>query len=138
MPREDLTEIADLMSGLARRVRQRTVERLDVPGMTPGRLRVLRSIAVAGPVRMGELASTLGVAPRSITSMVDDLVGFGLVSRVPDPEDRRATLVELTRAGRDLLVKAERSRTLVLEEMFSSLSTRQIEELRKLLGAASD
>jgi DNA-binding MarR family transcriptional regulator len=38
--------------------------------------------------------------------MVDDLEERGLVQRMPDPEDRRAKLVELTAAGRAAAARA--------------------------------
>ncbi|GIG32764.1 MarR family winged helix-turn-helix transcriptional regulator [Cellulomonas oligotrophica] len=74
--------------------------------ITPGQLRLLRTLDHAGePRRLGELAEVLDVAPRSMTSKVDQAEADGWVRRVPDPADRRATLVELTDAGHEQLAR---------------------------------
>lgn len=95
-------EFLELYYGLMRDLRR---EASDVPGLTtPGQVRLLRALRRAGePRRPGELAHDLDVAPRSITAKVDQAEGDGLVRRLPDPTDRRATLVELTDTGREVL-----------------------------------
>ena len=49
---------------------------------------------------MSELAERLGVSKQAVTQLVDDLEGFGVVARVPDPEDARARRVVFTARGR--------------------------------------
>jgi DNA-binding MarR family transcriptional regulator len=91
-------EFLELYYGLMRDMRR---EAAAVPGLTtPGQVRLLRALRRAGePRRPGELALDLDVAARSITAKVDQAEEEGLVRRLPDPSDRRATLVELTDAG---------------------------------------
>ena len=73
-------------------------------GVTWGQVRALRTLARCdGPVRMSELADRLGIARRSATSVVDELVERGLVARHADPTDRRAVEVAVTPAGSRLL-----------------------------------
>lgn len=48
-----------------------------------------------GPVSQAAIATALGITRPSVTTLVDRLERAGLVRRLPDPEDRRATLVEL-------------------------------------------
>ena len=52
---------------------------------------------------MSTLADRLGIARRSATSVVDDLVARRLVERHPTPTDRRAVEVAVTPAGTRLL-----------------------------------
>jgi DNA-binding MarR family transcriptional regulator len=52
---------------------------------------------------MGE---RLQVHPTSMTNVIDRLEKQGLVRRLPHPEDRRATLAEITAGGRRLVEKA--------------------------------
>ena len=69
-------------------------------GTTPGQLRFLRTLSRCdSPQRLGEIAERLDVAPRSVTSKVDQAEADGHVRRIPDPTDRRATLIELTDGG---------------------------------------
>jgi DNA-binding MarR family transcriptional regulator len=52
---------------------------------------------------MNELAKLLELDKSSVTGLVDRAAGRGLVRRVPSTDDRRATRVQLTRAGRALV-----------------------------------
>lgn len=134
----EILKISDQVFELARKMRLMTSERLDLPGMTPGRLRALRRLDQGGPMRMGELAELLSIAPRSVTDFVDDLVTAGLVARVPDPEDRRATLIETTPKGQKILKKATRARQEAVAELFGALSETQLQELSRLLARVQD
>ncbi len=53
--------------------------------------------------RLSELSEGRHIAPRSATEVVDALESRGLVRRSPDPDDRRATLVEVTEHGLGVL-----------------------------------
>ena len=65
--------------------------------------RVLVTIAADGPRRVGTLADDLGVNQSNASRIVDRLVSQGLVHRTRDHEDGRASLVELTSEGHDVL-----------------------------------
>jgi len=69
-------------------------------GVTPARLNILILLAEEGPLKMGDLAKRARMAPRSMTTLVDRLEREGLAMRRPHPTDRRATMIELTDAGR--------------------------------------
>ena len=66
-------------------------------------LRALRVLTRHGTMRLSKLSEHLHIAPRSTTEVVDALESRGLVRRSPDPDDRRATLVELTEHGLGVL-----------------------------------
>jgi DNA-binding MarR family transcriptional regulator len=51
------------------------------------------------PKRMGALAEDIFCVPSAVTPAADTLERCGLVRRIPDPQDRRAMLLELTDAG---------------------------------------
>ncbi|MDQ0964078.1 DNA-binding MarR family transcriptional regulator [Streptomyces sp. B4I13] len=61
---------------------------------------VLRQVADSEPRRPGELAQRLGVEASHVTRTVQQLQKAGYVTRVPDPDDRRAQRIQLTEAGR--------------------------------------
>ena len=46
------------------------------------------------------LAEAIGADKTRIIAILDELQQDGLIERVPDPEDRRARLLEITREGR--------------------------------------
>jgi DNA-binding MarR family transcriptional regulator len=53
-----------------------------------------------GGLRMGELSQRMMVTGGNVTGITDQLAKERLVRRVPDPQDRRASIVKLTAAGR--------------------------------------
>jgi len=71
--------------------------------ITGQRLRVLWEVSHAGSLRMSELASRMGVQPRTVTPFVDALETAGFVTRKSDPQDRRATLLDLTDKARSVV-----------------------------------
>lgn len=71
-------------------------------GLTEARAHLLWLLR-EGPATQRELAEQLRVTPRNITGLVDGLVADGRVVRHPHPTDRRATHVDLTPAGRELV-----------------------------------
>lgn len=60
---------------------------------------LLGRITDTGPVRLSALADWQEVDRSTMTTQVRRLERLGLVSRGPDPEDGRATLVRATRSG---------------------------------------
>jgi DNA-binding MarR family transcriptional regulator len=76
--------------------------RQRIPGsdVTPRMLGLLRLLAVAGPLSVGEQARHLGLCRATATELVDRLESKGLVARVRDGRDRRRVFVSLTEAGR--------------------------------------
>jgi len=82
-----------------------TLRRFDV---TFARYEVLMLLTFSrsAALPMSVIGARLQVHPTSVTNAVDRLQESGLVERVPNPTDRRATLVALTDAGRDVAKRA--------------------------------
>ncbi|MBO2447066.1 MarR family transcriptional regulator [Actinomadura barringtoniae] len=132
-------DLVDLFGKTARRLRRDQMERLAPLGLTPSLARALRAIVRAeAPLRMTDLATRLGVVPRSATGLVDSLEEAGLVSRSPDPSNRRSILVSPTDKGRTMRTLMGQARREAAEDLFSALSPEQRESLRALLAALND
>jgi MarR family transcriptional repressor of emrRAB len=71
-------------------------------GLSRGRLGVLLWLEREDPagLRPAELAERLRISRAATTALLDGLESEGLLTRRPDPADRRARRVVLTRAGR--------------------------------------
>ncbi|MFI6828770.1 MarR family winged helix-turn-helix transcriptional regulator [Kribbella sp. NPDC050241] len=67
-------------------------------GLTPQQAHLL-CVLLGGPLGMTELSRILSIERSSLTSMVDRLERRDLVSRIPNPTDRRACQIELTAPG---------------------------------------
>ncbi|MFC4377649.1 MarR family winged helix-turn-helix transcriptional regulator [Nocardia halotolerans] len=83
-------------------VMARVDEALKPSGLTFSRYELLQllSFSRTGALPMAKASARLQVHPTSVTNAVDRLEAAGLVVRVPHPSDRRATLIEITAAGR--------------------------------------
>jgi DNA-binding MarR family transcriptional regulator len=86
----------------------RVDEVLRTVGLTFARYEVLMLLRFSrrGALPLARIGERLQVHPASVTNAIDRLEAQGLVRRVPHPSDRRATLAELTDAGREVADKA--------------------------------
>jgi DNA-binding MarR family transcriptional regulator len=75
-------------------IRLASVQKLNFSALS-----VLHSLSRGGPMRLTDLLATEQIKQPALTSLVSKLEGAGLVSRRPDPSDRRAALLALTTAG---------------------------------------
>ena len=103
-------------------------------GLTYPGLRVLEALHCQGPAKMRTLADRLGLSARNMTTLADGLEAEGLARRVAHPEDRRATLLELTPAG---LAEAEGSlapRLAAISRVFDDLGPAARDALRDALA----
>ena len=131
---DTIGRIAEHFTRAFRRMRSGVAVELAPLGVTFSQARVLRAISRAGePVRVGDLAATLEMAPRSATGMVDALETAGLAQRRPDPVDRRSVRVALTPKGSDLLSHMAQARRAGAEELFGRLDDAQRAQLLELL-----
>jgi DNA-binding MarR family transcriptional regulator len=69
-------------------------------------------------LRVTDLAELLGVDPPTVTRKVQQLERLGFVIREADHEDRRATRIQLTAAGRDSLERVLRAHRERLARLF--------------------
>ena len=83
---------------------------------------VLAALATEGPSRLTSLAAATGIAQPAMTQLVGRLERDGLVVRLIDPEDARATLVAITDAGRALRAELHQSAHDRMAELLDRLS----------------
>jgi DNA-binding MarR family transcriptional regulator len=96
----------------------RLIRRLrNEPGIPVGKLAVLGRLERDGPASISDLAGHEHMRPQSMAQTVHDLETSGLVSRRPDPEDRRRAYVELTDEGRRLVRSARAQKETWLAEV---------------------
>jgi DNA-binding MarR family transcriptional regulator len=102
---------------------------------------VLLHLAGTGPLTIGECAKHLGRAQSVVSEIIAQLESHGLLARLRDENDRRRTLVWLTEAGRERLVREQEvlSRS-ALDRAFASMTalerTQLLEGTRALIRAA--
>jgi DNA-binding MarR family transcriptional regulator len=124
---------ADLLMAAARALRRHFAAALESYDVTPGQSRALHVIAEHGTSRPSEVAERLRIAPRSATEVIDALQARGLVTREPDPTDRRATRVVPTAEGERLSAVLARARRAESERLLAELPAADRAELDRIL-----
>lgn len=99
---------------------------------------ILCRLADEGPQRLGLLASAFGLDPSTITRQVQALEKAELVQRSADPDDRRASILDLTEEGAVTLSHTRAFRRERLEEVLADWPDHDREELARLLTKVND
>ena len=107
-------------------------------GLSLARSKVLLHLKEHGPTRQSVLAIHFGMAPHSITDIVDGLERQGLAQRRPDATDRRAKLVAITDAGEACLGVACTTRDRLLTQIFGALGEADRATLLRVLGSLDE
>lgn len=95
---------------------------------------VLAVLGEGGPMAQVEMGERLGIDRNTVVLLLDDLEGRGLVTRRRDPRDRRAHLVSLTDAGREVLAESTALARRTNDEVFAPLSEGERATLHSLLS----
>lgn len=66
-------------------------------GLTATETKALDLLERLGPLTAGELSEQSGLAPASVTGLIDRLERKGVARRIPHPQDRRRVLIEMNR-----------------------------------------
>jgi DNA-binding MarR family transcriptional regulator len=123
-PEGAVHEAAGLLVALTRISRQlRSRSRSANDDVTPSQTSALARIEQLGPLRLGALAEVEGTSAATMCRIVDGLEERRLITRVPDPEDGRASNLQLSGEGGALL---------------SELRARSTEALRSVLAELGD
>ncbi len=102
-------------------------------GLTPSQTSVLFTVVRRGPLGLAEVAEIERVNPTMLSRIVAELCDAGLISREPDPEDRRAARVRATAAGQRMRKRIHRERANALQRHVATLDARQRRALRDSL-----
>jgi DNA-binding MarR family transcriptional regulator len=94
---------------------------------------IMCKLADEGPQRLGALATAFGLDPSTITRQVQALEEIGLASRETDPADRRASILDLTPNGRDVLERTREHRREVLRTALADWSEADLTDFGRLL-----
>ena len=85
-------------------------------------------------LKMNELSRHLMVTGGNVTGIVDPLEKDGLVERTPEPADRRAYRVRLTRAGRKAFAEMARAHEGWIVELLGGLTRKEQADTYRLLA----
>lgn len=137
MPEAPLSAIRSLPSWLlgraAARGRALVAEALAVEGLKMWHHVVLSAVRDLAPVAQADLGRSVGLDPKDLVGILNDLQLAGLAVREPDPNDRRKNAVSLTEEGRRLLRRCEKAAREANDVLLAPLSAAERDHLMGLL-----
>lgn len=122
-----------LLGRAAARGHRLVADALATEGMRMMHHAVLSAVAELGPVSQAELGRTLGIDPKDMVAIVNDLQQDGLVTRTPDPKDRRKNAIEICTEGGRRLRRTQRLGDEANAELTAALSPAERKQLIALL-----
>ncbi len=138
MPTQD-DPLGFLLADVSRLMRRAFQQQLEASGsLTLAQARALAHVARSEGIRQGELADLLEIQPITLTRLIDQLEGRGLVERRPDPHDRRAYQLHLTRAAAPQLKAIRQAAQRNYAVALRGVDPQQADTLRAVLKAMRD
>ncbi|MGN6656766.1 MAG: MarR family winged helix-turn-helix transcriptional regulator [Rhodanobacter sp.] len=101
--------------------------------ITAAQFVVFNSIAQGKGRTIGEFCRLLGYDSGAMTRLLDRIEKKGLIRRVPNPEDRRSFLLELTPESRAVFPQAKKRVRAVFKRLLAGIDEKQAEALRQSL-----
>ncbi|PPS84318.1 MarR family winged helix-turn-helix transcriptional regulator [Streptomyces sp. MH60] len=121
-----LPEIRSLPSWLlgraAARGRALVAEALAAEGLKMWHHVVLSAVRDLAPVAQADLGRGIGLDPKDLVGVLNDLQSASLLVRVPDPGDRRKNAVSLTEEGGRVLARCEEAARVANDELLAPLT----------------
>lgn len=130
------TAFGFLVARIARRMRQAVDAEMRLLGLTEATWRPLVYVRSLGDgVRQKELAAAMSIEGPSLVRLLDNLERRGLIERREDENDRRARGIHLTRAGRELAVRAARIGNGFQSKLLGRIAATDLETCERVLEA---
>jgi MarR family transcriptional regulator, organic hydroperoxide resistance regulator len=132
-PRSVFDDIRQVWAQLAAAVSLRLRTELGLPLAW---VEMMTAMAKTRNCRVHDLSASLGVSAGAASKLADRLEAAGYCRRIPNPGDRRSSLLQLTPAGRRAFRQASQAMD---EELDRLLAARlSVAQLRELAGTLRD
>src|SRR3954449_1288146 len=127
-------DLAALVGRLARRLRAAEEPVLARAGLTMWEYVTLAHLARAPADSQQALAASMGYDKTRLIGLLDGLEQRDLITRAPEPPDRRAHKVRLTPAGQRSFAAAQRGIRALEEQLLAPLAPPERDALRESLA----
>jgi len=128
--------IVDRIGYLHKRIKKMLEETLVEFGLNVGEWHVLSALWNSGePFQSspGQLSKRSELTTGAMTNRIDRLEAEGYVRRLPDPDDRRGVIVQLTPEGLDVWQRSVGAQAVKEQFVASALDEKEREQLNALL-----
>jgi DNA-binding MarR family transcriptional regulator len=123
---ELIAQITEAQRRMNRVIRERTLDSWVKLNLTIPQLKSLFYISRHGRVNLSGLASGIRVTPANVTGIVDRLVEQGLLTRTPDPDDRRVSWLSVTDKGKTLINDLREGRVQEMRRILDKLTEEEL------------
>jgi DNA-binding MarR family transcriptional regulator len=131
-------DLGALLAGATRRLIDEEGPLLEAHGLTMWGYIAVSRLAQEPAASQLLLAESIGYDKTRLITLLDTLEADGLITREPDPDDRRARVIALTPAGRKLHRAARRSICAMEKRLLSGVGEADVQRLRDVLGRLAD
>ena len=101
--------------------------------LTMNQFQVLEVLYHRGDLNVGEITKLTMSTPGNITVVVRNLKRDGFIDSIPDPKDKRASILSVTRKGKDIIEKLFPGHAKNFENYFKVLDEDEMDKLFTLL-----
>jgi DNA-binding MarR family transcriptional regulator len=105
---------------------------MNYPGVKKNHIMIIGFLYRYQTLTATEIAKKLNMEKGSLTTLIDQLEGVGLVTRCKDLNDRRKTLISLTNIGKEEMEAIMRNST---QRMYEILSNADPDELLEFISS---
>src|SRR5512146_549097 len=129
-------QVSARLSRLGRHVALLEEETFGRFGLNRGEVGVLSALRIAGPphrLSPTRLGKGLMLSSAGVTSRLDRLERRGFVRRLPDPDDRRGVIGELTDSGLEIVDAAVEANSVSDRQLMERFDPQELEILEVLL-----
>lgn len=121
IPASESARLAALISPLRRSLLALGRERDDLPDLPDAQIEIIRLVLADGPQSPAGIAEALGASRSAVSNLLAAMERAGLVSRHPNPHDRRGIEVRATGLARDHFAKFDAATSAVTAAAMASL-----------------
>lgn len=109
-----------------------------VPSLPPSHVKVILYLTKFQSPSISEIAKSLNISKSNMTPIIDKLIDEELVTRYPDPNDRRVLRVELTSKATNFFHYMREFAKKIISEKINTLSENDLEKLENSLTDITD
>src|ERR671937_288591 len=131
MRKDDGAGLITLFTRLAKTFNRRSPE--ELLGMRLKEFLVLGYLSEHPGTTQQELGEAMLLDPNTVVLLLNELESRGFSIRRRDADDRRRHVVEITPAGRQAVVKAEKARDAIEDELLAALSDEDRRTLKRII-----
>lgn len=131
--RESITSLFEIVSSLERKWANEWNSH-NTMGLSKTHIFILNLLEAEGPMRPSSLAERLHVTTGGVTVLTTKLLKAGYINKTQNPTDRRASQLEITDTGHELLEAAHEHIKSIVDRMFGMLSEEEIHALKSIFS----